>query len=80
LLKRRLWRKVGAGFDNVNEFIRSLRLDQFRVIADQRKEFVAQIKELEPEVSNRAIAAAMGVGRRTSIEMLVVGQIARQKT
>lgn len=32
---------------------------------DQRKEFVKRIKELQPEVSNRAIAGALGVGKGT---------------
>jgi N6-adenosine-specific RNA methylase IME4 len=65
LLKKDAWRKVGDGFDDVNEFVRSLHLDRFKVLADQRKEFRERVKALQPEVSNRAIAEALGVGRET---------------
>ena len=47
LLKNGGWRQVGNGFDDVNDFVRSLRFDQaFKVVADQRKTFVARVKEL----------------------------------
>jgi hypothetical protein len=65
LLKSGGWRKVGGGFNDVNEFVRSLQLDRFKAVADQRKEFAKQVKELQPEVSNRAIADAMGVHHDT---------------
>src|SRR6516162_926991 len=65
LLKSGSWRKVGDGFDDVNEFVRSLRLDQFRAVADQRKQFVRSVKKLQPAVSNRAIASALGVDEGT---------------
>jgi N6-adenosine-specific RNA methylase IME4 len=65
LLKTGLWMKVGDGFDDVNEFVRSLQLDRFKVVAEQRREFVEQVKELQPAISNRAIAEALGVDRRT---------------
>jgi N6-adenosine-specific RNA methylase IME4 len=66
LLKDGGWRQVGAGFQNVNDFVRSLGLDQFRVAAEQRREFVERVKELQPQVTNRAIADALGV-RHTTI-------------
>jgi N6-adenosine-specific RNA methylase IME4 len=65
LLKDGGWRQVGAGFDDVNDFVRSLQLDRFKVVADRRKEFIERVKELQPAVSNRAIADALGVDRRT---------------
>lgn len=65
LLKDGSWRLVGSGFDDVNAFIRSLKLDQFKIVADQRKEFAEQVRELQPQVSNRAIAKALGVGHDT---------------
>ena len=46
-------------------FVRSLQLDQFKVVADQRKAFDAKVKELQPDVSNRAIAEALGVSHDT---------------
>ena len=65
LLKTGGWMKVGAGFDDVNAFVRSLRLDKFKILVEQRKEFVERVKALQPEVSNRAIADALGVGHQT---------------
>jgi hypothetical protein len=65
LLKSGDWRQVGSGFDDVNAFMRSLPLDQFKIIAEQRREFVERVKELQPEVSNRAIAGALGVHHDT---------------
>jgi N6-adenosine-specific RNA methylase IME4 len=59
------WRLTGPGFDDVNGFIRSLRLDRFKAVAEQRKEFVQRVKELQPEISNRAIASAFGVSHDT---------------
>ena len=65
LLKGGGWRLCGAGFDDVNAFVRSLKLDQFKVVADQRQQFAKLVKECEPEVSNRAIASALGVDEGT---------------
>ena len=65
LLKTGGWAKVGDGFDDVNDFVRSLPLDHFKVLAEQRKEFVERVKELQPAVSNRAIAGALGVAHTT---------------
>jgi N6-adenosine-specific RNA methylase IME4 len=65
LLKKGDWRKVGDGFDDVNDFVRSLQLDRFKLLADQRKEFVEQVKKLQPTVSNRAISEALGVSDQT---------------
>ena len=65
LLKSGGWAKVGDGFDDVNDFVRSLPLDHFKVLAEQRKEFVERVKELQPAVSNRAIAGALGVAHTT---------------
>jgi N6-adenosine-specific RNA methylase IME4 len=65
LLKGGGWRLCGAGFDDVNAFVRSLKLDQFKVVADQRQQFAKLVKECEPEVSNRAIATALGVDHQT---------------
>jgi hypothetical protein len=48
LLKSGGWRVVGDGFDDVNAFVRSLRLDKHRVVADQRQEFVERVRELQP--------------------------------
>ena len=65
LLKDGGWAKVGDGFDDVNAFVRGLPLDQFKVVTEQRKEFVERVRELQPAVSNRAIADALGVHHDT---------------
>jgi N6-adenosine-specific RNA methylase IME4 len=65
LLKNGDWKTVGDGFDDVNAFVRSLRLDQLKVLADQRQEFAERVKALQPKVSNRAIASALGVDEGT---------------
>jgi len=65
VLKSGQWRKVGAGFTDVDVFVRSLQLDRFRVVAEQRKEFVERVLELRPDISHRAIAGALGVSHDT---------------
>jgi hypothetical protein len=65
LLQQDRWRGVGDGFDNVNKFMASIRLDSFRTVAEQRKRIAQRIKELQPKASNRQIAKSLGVGRRT---------------
>ncbi len=45
--------------------MRSLRFDQFRVVTEQRREFVERVKALQPDVLNRAIADALGVDHQT---------------
>jgi hypothetical protein len=59
------WKLCGTGFDDVNAFMDSLRLDKFRVIAKERKAIVLRIKELQPAVSNRQIARTLGLGHDT---------------
>src|SRR5262245_55540427 len=64
LLAEDRWR-LGDRYNNVNEFLASIRLDQFRILADQRKRLAVRIKELQPEASNRTIAKMVGAGRAT---------------
>jgi phage N-6-adenine-methyltransferase len=59
------WRECGAGFDDINAFMDSLRLDKFKMIANERKPIVNRIKELQPEVSNRQISRTLGVDEST---------------
>lgn len=65
LLKTGGWKLAGKGYTDVNAFVADLRLDQFRIIADRRREFIERVKELQPEVSNRTIAGALGVSPDT---------------
>lgn len=65
LLESDAWKEVGGGFDDVNVFMDSIKLDSFRLVAEQRKRIAARIKELQPEVSNRQIAKVLGIGEAT---------------
>lgn len=59
------WRLCGGGYEDVNAFMDSLRLEKFRAIASERKRIAQRIKELQPVVSNRRIARTLGVGHDT---------------
>jgi N6-adenosine-specific RNA methylase IME4 len=63
---------ANKGFTNVNDFIRSIQLDDLRPVAEARKRIAKRIKELQPQVSNRAIACALGV-KHTTIDRDIVG-------
>ena len=63
LLEGDRWRKVG--FDDVNDFLAALNLDQLKIAAEQRKRIAARIKALQPKVSNRRIAKTLGVDEGT---------------
>jgi ParB family chromosome partitioning protein len=65
LLTSDKWMRTAAGFTDVNKFVASLRLDQFRIVAEQRKRIATKIKELQPTVSNRSIAKMVGVDEGT---------------
>jgi N6-adenosine-specific RNA methylase IME4 len=65
LLEDGRWKKCGDGFRDINTFLGSVRFDEFKLIAEQRKRLAAKIKALQPKASNRAIAKAVGAGRRT---------------
>jgi N6-adenosine-specific RNA methylase IME4 len=65
LIAGEAWRRCGPGFDDINAFMDSLRLDKFRLIADERKQIVARIRELQPKVTNRQIARTLGVDEGT---------------
>ena len=64
LLEADRW-TLGGRYDDVNKFLESIKLDQFRVVAEQRKRIAQCIKALQPAVSNRAIAKVIGVDRET---------------
>jgi N6-adenosine-specific RNA methylase IME4 len=57
--------KVGGRFSNVNEFMDSVRLDNLKASTEQRKWLVSRIRELQPEISNKKIAATVGVNPST---------------
>lgn len=65
LLAEDRWRGVGTGFDDINEFMDSIRLADLRSSAEQRKHIAKRIKAHQPGISNRRIAKSLGVGNRT---------------
>lgn len=64
LLQDDRWQRCGQ-FKDVNAFLDSVRLDQFRAAAEARKRIAERIKELQPETTNRQIARTLGVGSST---------------
>jgi len=58
------WR-LGGRYEDVHEFLGSIRLDQFRAVAEARKRIASRIKQLQPTASNRAIGATLGVSKDT---------------
>jgi N6-adenosine-specific RNA methylase IME4 len=65
LLESNRWQQLGQDFKDVNAFLDSIKLDNLRIVADQRKRIAERIKELQPVASNRAIARTMGVSPQT---------------
>jgi hypothetical protein len=64
LLKGDGW-KLNGFFQDVNQFLDSLRFDNLKSSAEQRKWFVSRIKELQPAATNTAIARTLGVSDQT---------------
>jgi len=65
LLKDNRWQRVGKGFEHPDDFMASLKFDNVRMLAHQRKDLIRLIKAAMPEVTQRAIAETLGVGRGT---------------
>jgi hypothetical protein len=65
ILQRDRWKGVGRGFKDVNAFLDSIQIENFRLVAEQRKRIAKLIKELQPTASNRAIAKALGANEKT---------------
>lgn len=65
LLEHDRWKTVGTGYDDINEFLDTIKLDSFKVVVIERKKIAARIKELQPGASNRQIAKVLGVDETT---------------
>ncbi len=65
LLEDNNWKNCANGFTDINDFLNSLRFDQFRTVAEQRKRIALRIKQLQPKASNRQIAKTLGVAPAT---------------
>lgn len=64
LLQEERWKLAGSGFDDPQKFLETIRLDQFRVIAEERQAIAKLLKE-SLAASNREIAKAVGVSHVT---------------
>lgn len=69
LLEGERW-KLDGRFGAVEDFMRSLGLDKLRGTAEERKRIAQRIKELQPDVTNRAISRGLGVHHSTIDEDL----------
>jgi hypothetical protein len=67
------WKQCGDGFSNVDDFLKSLQLDQFAKVAEQRKEIAKLIKAARPEMSVRAIAGVVG-GKKSAVHEALSGK------
>jgi hypothetical protein len=65
LLVDNRWKAVGGGYDDINAFLETIKLDGFKIVADQRKKIAKRIKELQPQSANRQIAKVLGVAHQT---------------
>lgn len=54
------WKTAGGGYSDSEAFVASIKLDNLKMITEQRKDIVGLIKDAMPEVSNRQIAKAIG--------------------
>jgi phage N-6-adenine-methyltransferase len=60
LLEDNRWKEVGTGYDNINDFLKTLNFSEFKIAIEQRKKIAQKLKELE--ASQRATANTLGVG------------------
>jgi phage N-6-adenine-methyltransferase len=58
------WKRAGSGFDDATKFLETIRLDQFRTTAEERKRLGKLLKDAT-EASNRQIARVLGVDEGT---------------
>ena len=63
LLEEERWKQVGDGFEDINEFVKTISLSDFKMIPEQRKEIVKKLAELN--VSQRATAEIIGTSHST---------------
>jgi len=57
------WQQVGSGYTDINDFLGTIDLSEFRIAVDQRKGLSRKLKELE--ATNVATAMALGVDEGT---------------
>jgi len=63
LLEDNRWKEVGTGYENINDFLKTLNFSEFKIAIEQRKKIAQKLKELE--ASQRATANTLGVNQST---------------
>lgn len=63
MLDENRWQQVGSGYTNINDFLATVDLSEFRIAVERRKGLALKLKELE--AANTATARALGVDEGT---------------
>ena len=63
LLEDDRWKTIGAGYERIDDFLKTINLSQFKIAVDQRKKLAKRLEDIQ--ASQRATAAAFGVGVAT---------------
>jgi phage N-6-adenine-methyltransferase len=62
------WKTVGDGFDDINAFLGTVNLSEFRIGVEQRQKLARRLREIE--ASQRATARLLGVSQPTVLRAL----------
>ena len=57
------WKELGTGFDDINKFLETVNLSEFKIAVDRRKKLSKQLNELQ--ATQRSTAKALGVNQTT---------------
>ncbi|MEJ6847504.1 MT-A70 family methyltransferase [Sinorhizobium fredii] len=57
------WKQVGGGCDDINAFLATINLSDFKIVAEQRKRIAKRLAKIE--ASQRATARLLGVDHKT---------------
>lgn len=63
LLTDNRWKQVGDGFDDINDFLKTLSFKEFKIAVEQRKEISKKLADLQ--ASQRSTAKLLGVSHVT---------------
>ncbi len=63
LLEEDKWKSIGKGFNDINKFLETIDLSQFKIAVDKRKKLSARLEKMK--ATQRATAKVLGVGTTT---------------
>lgn len=63
LIEDNKWQRIGKGFDNINDFLATIDLSEFKIDKERRKKLAEKLETLK--ASQRATARALGVAPMT---------------